>query len=85
MSHQMLPAASLTKLVQKLLLMKCVSIHPPVKRLCVCVFAYIAAPSQPPGNIEWSLTNSKIFLNWEHVKALENESEVTGYKVSLSK
>uniref|UniRef100_A0A8C9TDB8 Contactin-2 n=1 Tax=Scleropages formosus TaxID=113540 RepID=A0A8C9TDB8_SCLFO len=39
-------------------------------------------PSQPPGNVEWNLTNSKIFLNWEHVKALENESEVTGYKVS---
>ncbi|KAM6927796.1 contactin-4 [Xenentodon cancila] len=38
-------------------------------------------PSQPPGSIEWQLTNSKIFLNWEHVKALENESEVTGYKV----
>uniref|UniRef100_A0AAV2M6A8 Uncharacterized protein n=1 Tax=Knipowitschia caucasica TaxID=637954 RepID=A0AAV2M6A8_KNICA len=38
-------------------------------------------PSRPPGNIEWNLTNSKIFLNWEHVKALENESEVTGYKV----
>ncbi|XP_033823187.1 contactin-4 [Periophthalmus magnuspinnatus] len=38
-------------------------------------------PSQPPGNIEWNLTNSKIFLNWKHVKALENESEVTGYKV----
>ncbi|KAM7402586.1 hypothetical protein PAMP_017810 [Pampus punctatissimus] len=38
-------------------------------------------PSQPPGNIEWNLTNSKISLNWEHVKAMENESEVTGYKV----
>ncbi|XP_069045465.1 contactin-4 [Lepisosteus oculatus] len=38
-------------------------------------------PSQPPGNIEWNLTNSKIFLNWEHVKAMENESEVIGYKV----
>uniref|UniRef100_A0A668RJN2 Contactin 4 n=1 Tax=Oreochromis aureus TaxID=47969 RepID=A0A668RJN2_OREAU len=38
-------------------------------------------PSQPPGSIEWNLTNSKIFLNWEHVKAMENESEVTGYKV----
>uniref|UniRef100_A0A3B4UBQ3 Fibronectin type-III domain-containing protein n=1 Tax=Seriola dumerili TaxID=41447 RepID=A0A3B4UBQ3_SERDU len=38
-------------------------------------------PRQPPGNIEWNLTNSKIFLNWEHVKAMENESEVTGYKV----
>uniref|UniRef100_A0A6Q2WS04 Contactin-3 n=1 Tax=Esox lucius TaxID=8010 RepID=A0A6Q2WS04_ESOLU len=41
-------------------------------------------PSQPPGNIEWNLTNSKIFLNWEHVKAMGNESEVTGYKVSIS-
>ncbi|XP_075997483.1 contactin-4 [Genypterus blacodes] len=38
-------------------------------------------PSQPPGNIEWNLTNSKISLNWKHVKAMENESEVTGYKV----
>lgn len=48
------------------------------------VITYLAAPSQAPGNIEWNLTNSKIFLNWEHVKAMENESEVTGYKVSLS-
>ncbi|XP_056157520.1 contactin-4 [Lampris incognitus] len=39
-------------------------------------------PSQPPGNIEWNLTNSGIILNWEHVKAMENESEVTGYKIS---
>ncbi|KAM4587784.1 contactin-4 isoform 1-T1 [Odontesthes bonariensis] len=39
-------------------------------------------PRQPPGSIEWNLTNSKIFLNWEHVKAMENESEVTGYKVA---
>uniref|UniRef100_A0A671NXL5 Contactin-4-like n=1 Tax=Sinocyclocheilus anshuiensis TaxID=1608454 RepID=A0A671NXL5_9TELE len=38
------------------------------------------SPSQPPGNIEWNLTNSKVFLNWEHVKAMDNESEVTGYK-----
>ncbi|XP_043978218.1 contactin-4 [Gambusia affinis] len=38
-------------------------------------------PSQPPGAIEWNLTNSKIFLKWEHVKASQNESEVTGYKV----
>lgn len=48
------------------------------------IITYLAAPSQSPGNIEWNLTNSKIFLNWEHVKAMENESEVTGYKVSLS-
>uniref|UniRef100_A0A8C5H961 Contactin-3-like n=1 Tax=Gouania willdenowi TaxID=441366 RepID=A0A8C5H961_GOUWI len=38
-------------------------------------------PSQPPGGIEWNFTNSKILLNWEHVRAMENESEVTGYKV----
>uniref|UniRef100_H2TT09 Contactin-4-like n=1 Tax=Takifugu rubripes TaxID=31033 RepID=H2TT09_TAKRU len=38
-------------------------------------------PNRPPENIEWKLTNSKIFLNWEHVKTMENESEVTGYKV----
>uniref|UniRef100_A0A3B3TX27 Contactin-4-like n=1 Tax=Poecilia latipinna TaxID=48699 RepID=A0A3B3TX27_9TELE len=38
-------------------------------------------PSQPPGAIEWNLTNSKIFLKWDHVKASQNESKVTGYKV----
>nr|XP_015815441.2 contactin-4 [Nothobranchius furzeri] len=38
-------------------------------------------PSQPPAGIEWLLTNSKILLRWEHVKAMENESEVMGYKV----
>lgn len=47
------------------------------------MIAYLSAPSQPPGNIEWNLTNSKIFLSWEHVKAMGNESEVTGYKVSV--
>lgn len=50
----------------------------------VFLITYFAAPNRPLGNIEWKLTNSKIFLNWEHVKAMENESEVTGYKVSLS-
>ncbi|XP_076124754.1 contactin-4 [Alosa pseudoharengus] len=38
-------------------------------------------PSHAPANIEWNLTNSKILLNWEHVKAMDNESDVTGYKV----
>uniref|UniRef100_A0A8C0VEC6 Contactin 6 n=1 Tax=Cyanistes caeruleus TaxID=156563 RepID=A0A8C0VEC6_CYACU len=38
-------------------------------------------PSQPPANIAWKLTNSKICLNWEHVKTMENESEVLGYKI----
>ncbi|XP_048879539.1 contactin-4-like isoform X1 [Brienomyrus brachyistius] len=38
-------------------------------------------PSQAPLKVMWNASNSKIILNWEHVKALENESEVTGYKV----
>ncbi|XP_021425506.2 contactin-4 isoform X1 [Oncorhynchus mykiss] len=38
-------------------------------------------PSQPPVKVMWNTLNSKIILNWEQVKALENESEVTGYKV----
>ncbi|MBN3308806.1 CNTN3 protein, partial [Amia calva] len=38
-------------------------------------------PSQPPGNIEWSLIGSKLTLNWDPVTAMENESEVTGYQV----
>ena len=60
------------------------SVYAFICKPCVYVIAYLAAPRQPPGSIEWNLTNSKIFLNWEHVKAMENESEVTGYKVSLS-
>uniref|UniRef100_A0A8C7YPZ9 Contactin 4 n=1 Tax=Oryzias sinensis TaxID=183150 RepID=A0A8C7YPZ9_9TELE len=39
-------------------------------------------PSQPPDKVMWNTSNSKIIVNWEQVKALENESEVTGYKVS---
>ncbi|XP_037656379.1 contactin-3 [Choloepus didactylus] len=38
-------------------------------------------PSQPPGNVVWNATNTKVLLNWEQVRAMENESEVTGYKV----
>ncbi|XP_076727596.1 contactin-3-like [Callospermophilus lateralis] len=38
-------------------------------------------PSQPPGNVVWNATDTKVLLNWEQVKAMENESEVTGYKV----
>ena len=55
----------------------------PCIKACICVIGYFSAPSQPPGNIEWNLTNSKIFLNWEHVKAMDNESEVIGYKVRV--
>uniref|UniRef100_A0A7N4PUK0 Contactin 3 n=1 Tax=Sarcophilus harrisii TaxID=9305 RepID=A0A7N4PUK0_SARHA len=39
------------------------------------------APSQPPANIVWNATESKVLINWEQVKAMDNESEVTGYKV----
>ncbi|ELK15184.1 Contactin-4 [Pteropus alecto] len=39
-------------------------------------------PSQPPGNIIWNSSDSKIILNWDQVKALDNESEVKGYKVA---
>ncbi|KAH0630234.1 hypothetical protein JD844_013012 [Phrynosoma platyrhinos] len=38
-------------------------------------------PSQRPTNIAWKLKNSKICLNWKHVKTMENESEVLGYKI----
>uniref|UniRef100_A0A8C9TIM8 Contactin 3a, tandem duplicate 1 n=1 Tax=Scleropages formosus TaxID=113540 RepID=A0A8C9TIM8_SCLFO len=38
-------------------------------------------PSQPPLKVMWKNSNSKIMLKWDQVKALENESEVTGYKV----
>ncbi|PWA23376.1 hypothetical protein CCH79_00016469 [Gambusia affinis] len=48
------------------------------------VASSLVAPSQPPVKVMWNTSNSKIILNWEHVKALENESEVTGYKVSTS-
>ncbi|KAG8128016.1 hypothetical protein E2320_014887, partial [Naja naja] len=40
-------------------------------------------PSQRPANIVWRLTSSKICLNWDHVKTMENESDVLGYKVRL--
>ncbi|XP_054990922.1 contactin-3 isoform X3 [Sorex araneus] len=40
-----------------------------------------APPSQPPGNVVWNSTGSSVLLSWECVRAAENESEVTGYKV----
>lgn len=48
------------------------------------VYFFGVAPSQPPGNIVWNSSDSKIILNWDQVKALDNESEVRGYKVSIS-
>uniref|UniRef100_A0A3Q3KEX2 Contactin 3a, tandem duplicate 1 n=1 Tax=Monopterus albus TaxID=43700 RepID=A0A3Q3KEX2_MONAL len=38
-------------------------------------------PSQAPVKIMWNTSNSKVILKWDQVHALENESEVTGYKV----
>uniref|UniRef100_A0A4W3HDB8 Contactin 4 n=1 Tax=Callorhinchus milii TaxID=7868 RepID=A0A4W3HDB8_CALMI len=43
------------------------------------------SPSQAPGKIWWESASSRVVLNWEHVKAMENESEVTGYKVLYRK
>lgn len=53
----------------------------PIK-LKSCFYYVFKAPSQPPGNIVWNVTDSRVILNWEEVRAMENESEVTGYKVS---
>uniref|UniRef100_UPI0037E7A997 contactin-4 n=1 Tax=Semicossyphus pulcher TaxID=241346 RepID=UPI0037E7A997 len=41
-------------------------------------------PSQAPDKIMWNTSNSKVILRWDQVHALENESEVTGYKVMYS-
>lgn len=51
-------------------------------RLLFYNFCLHPAPSQPPSKVMWNTSNSKIILNWEQVKPLENESEVMGYKVS---
>lgn len=53
----------------------------PIK-LKSCFYYAFEAPSQPPGNVMWNVTDSRVILSWEEVKAMENESEVTGYKVS---
>lgn len=49
--------------------------------VCCSPFLLSAAPSQAPGKIMWNTSNSKVILKWDQVHALENESEVTGYKV----
>uniref|UniRef100_A0A7N6A337 Contactin 3a, tandem duplicate 1 n=1 Tax=Anabas testudineus TaxID=64144 RepID=A0A7N6A337_ANATE len=41
-------------------------------------------PSQAPVKIMWNTSDSKVILRWDQVHALENESEVTGYKVMYS-
>uniref|UniRef100_A0A3B1IUX1 Contactin 3a, tandem duplicate 1 n=1 Tax=Astyanax mexicanus TaxID=7994 RepID=A0A3B1IUX1_ASTMX len=38
-------------------------------------------PSRAPTKVTWNATSTKIILKWDQVKALENESDVMGYKV----
>uniref|UniRef100_A0A8B9I0B4 Contactin-5 n=1 Tax=Astyanax mexicanus TaxID=7994 RepID=A0A8B9I0B4_ASTMX len=40
-------------------------------------------PSLPPGNVMWIQEGNNVSLSWDPVKAMENESDVIGYKVSL--
>ncbi|CAF96907.1 unnamed protein product [Tetraodon nigroviridis] len=54
-------------------------------RSMVFFVVLLSAPSQPPAKVMWNTSDSKIIINWERVKALENESEVTGYKVLYKK
>lgn len=44
---------------------------------------YLAAPSEPPGNLRWEQQGSQVSLGWEPVRPLANESEVMGYKVGV--
>lgn len=46
--------------------------------------SYFAAPSQAPANLRWEQQGSELSLGWEPVSPLANESEVMGYKVSVS-
>uniref|UniRef100_A0A8C2CSD3 Contactin 2 n=1 Tax=Cyprinus carpio TaxID=7962 RepID=A0A8C2CSD3_CYPCA len=39
-------------------------------------------PSRPPGNISWKVDGSWVTVRWDHVKSMDNESTVLGYKVS---
>ncbi|KAJ8280269.1 hypothetical protein GJAV_G00052510 [Gymnothorax javanicus] len=40
-------------------------------------------PSQPPSNLMWIQEGNNVSLAWEPVRSMDNESDVTGYKVSL--
>uniref|UniRef100_A0A8C2AA82 Contactin 2 n=1 Tax=Cyprinus carpio TaxID=7962 RepID=A0A8C2AA82_CYPCA len=39
-------------------------------------------PSRPPGNVSWKVDGSWVTVRWDHVKSMDNESTVLGYKVS---
>ncbi|XP_077582424.1 contactin-2 isoform X2 [Stigmatopora nigra] len=38
-------------------------------------------PNRPPGSISWRSDDSSVLVQWDHVKAMYNESAVLGYKV----
>ncbi|XP_064156573.1 contactin-2-like isoform X2 [Anguilla rostrata] len=38
-------------------------------------------PDRPPGNVSWRSDGSWVTVIWDHVKALQNESAVLGYKI----
>ncbi|XP_065097401.1 contactin-2 [Paramisgurnus dabryanus] len=38
-------------------------------------------PNRPPGNVSWKVSGSLVTVRWDHVKSMDNESAVLGYKV----
>uniref|UniRef100_A0AAR2LCM7 Contactin 2 n=1 Tax=Pygocentrus nattereri TaxID=42514 RepID=A0AAR2LCM7_PYGNA len=38
-------------------------------------------PNRPPGNVSWKTDGSWVTVRWDHVKSMDNESTVQGYKV----
>ncbi|KAL0978113.1 hypothetical protein UPYG_G00166050 [Umbra pygmaea] len=38
-------------------------------------------PNRPPANVSWKIDGSWVTVRWDHLKALDNESAVLGYKV----
>ncbi|XP_035381397.1 contactin-5 isoform X2 [Electrophorus electricus] len=40
-------------------------------------------PSHPPSNVMWIQEGNNVSLSWDPVKAMDNESDVIGYKVLL--
>uniref|UniRef100_A0A672QXN7 Contactin-2-like n=1 Tax=Sinocyclocheilus grahami TaxID=75366 RepID=A0A672QXN7_SINGR len=38
-------------------------------------------PNRPPGNVSWKVDGSWVTVRWDHVKSMDNESAVLGYKV----
>lgn len=42
---------------------------------------FFSAPSHPPANVMWIQEGNNVSLSWDPVKALDNESDVIGYRV----